>query len=203
MKPWCKPKNLMNGCYPNSALLEDSSQLLRRTRVVSTLASRLMGAPDEKSFYDIVSWLLVPLFRADGCSYLFLKDTEHVIVKQVMVNKREHAVELGMDNIFSGVVKPINGTAVGICAKTLQHYTPNIKDSPFKSQRAIHSMGLNSILVTPILGDGNKFVGCINIWMVKVDAFKEYDRILISDIGKKEHIWESMTLIAVRFFNPI
>ena len=106
-----------------------------------------------------------------------------------MVNKREHAVELGMDNIFGGVVKPINGTAVGICAKTLQqHYTPNIKHSPFKSQRDIHSMGLNSILVTPILGDGNKFVGCISICMVKVDAFKEYDRILISDIRKKEHI---------------
>ncbi len=39
--------------------LEESHMLLRRTRAVSALASRLMSAPDEQACYDEVSRLLV------------------------------------------------------------------------------------------------------------------------------------------------
>ena len=140
--------------------LEESQQLLRRTRAVSMLASRLMAAPDEKSCYEVVSRLLVPLFRVDRCSYVLLKDAEHVIIKQVTVNKREHALKMGMEGRVEGVVVPLNGTAAGVCAKTLkQHYTPRTKDSPFETHKLINSVGMNTVLATPILVNGNKFVG--------------------------------------------
>ncbi|KAL7462136.1 hypothetical protein ACHAXS_002527 [Conticribra weissflogii] len=164
--------------------VEESHRLLRRMRAVASLASRLMAAPDETSCYDIVSRLLVPLFEVDRCSYVLLKDSENVIVKQITANTRDHVSKMGMDGGIDGVVKPLNGTAAGVCARTLeQHYTPRTKDSPFETQRIVYTMGLNSVLATPILVNGNKFVGCIVICMVKEDAFREVDRILINDIA--------------------
>ncbi|KAL3790097.1 hypothetical protein HJC23_013608 [Cyclotella cryptica] len=171
--------------------VEESYMYLRRTRAVSMLSSRLMAAPDEKSCYEIVSRLLVPLFHVDRCSYVLMKDADNMVVKQLTVNKREHMV-MGLDRGFRGggrwvdgeVVKPLKGTAVELCSKTLkQYYCPQIKDSPFEPQRQISTMGFNTILATPILVNGNKFVGCIMICMVKEDAFNDYDRILISDVA--------------------
>lgn len=157
------------------------------------LSSRLMAAPDEKSCYEIVSRLLVPLFHVDRISYVLMKDSEHMLVKQITVNKQEHMV-MGLDKGFlgggrwedEGYIKPLKGTAVEECSKTLKpHYCPNIKDSPFETQRQISTMGVNTILATPILVNGNKFIGCIMICMVEQDAFNEFDRILIQDIAKK------------------
>lgn len=150
--------------------VEESRMYLRRTRAVSMLSSRLMAAPDEKSCYEIVSRLLVPLFHVDRCSYVLMKDADNMVVKQITVNKREHMV-MGLDRGFRGggkwvdgeVVKPLKGTAVEVCSKTLkQHYCPRIADSQFATQRQIGTMGLNTILATPILVNGNKFVGCIS-----------------------------------------
>ena len=152
------------------ASLEESRMYLRRTRAVSLLSSRLMAAPDEKSCYEIVSRLLVPLFHVDRISYVLMKDAENMLVKQITVNKQEHMV-MGLDKGFlgggrwedDGYSKPLKGTAVEECSKTLKpHYCPNIKYSPFETQRQIHTMGINSILATPILVDGNKFIGCIS-----------------------------------------
>ena len=150
--------------------LEESRMYLRRTRAVSLLSSRLMAAPDEKSCYEIVSRLLVPLFHVDRISYVLMKDADNMLVKQITVNKKEHMV-MGLDKGFlgggrwedDGYSKPLKGTAVEECSKTLKpHYCPNIKYSPFETQRQIHTMGINSILAAPILVNGNKFIGCIS-----------------------------------------
>jgi hypothetical protein len=150
--------------------LEESRMYLRRTRAVSMLSSRLMAAPDEKSCYEIVSRLLVPLFHVDRISYVLMKDADNMLVKQITVNKKEHMV-MGLDKGFlgggrwedEGYIKPLKGTAVEYCSKTLKpHYCPNIKESPFITQRQISTMGLNTILATPILVNGNKFIGCIS-----------------------------------------
>jgi hypothetical protein len=150
--------------------LEESRMYLRRTRAVSLLSSRLMAAPDEKTCYEIVSRLLVPLFHVDRISYVLMKDADNMIVKQITVNKKEHIV-MGLDGGFLGdghwekgeVVKPLTGTAVEVCSKTLREcYCPRTKDSPFESQRQISKMGIGTILATPILVNGNKFIGCIS-----------------------------------------
>lgn len=154
---------------------EESRMYLRRTRAVSMLSSRLMSASDEKSCYEIVSRLLVPLFHVDRISYVLMKDADNMIVKQITVNKKEHIV-MGLDGGFLGdghwekgeVVKPLKGTAVEVCSKTLkEHYCPRVKDSPFASQRMIAQMGIGTILATPILVNGNKFIGCISksLWV--------------------------------------
>jgi hypothetical protein len=72
--------------------LEESRMYLRRTRAVSLLSSRLMAAPDEKTCYEIVSRLLVPLFHVDRISYVLMKDADNMLVKQITVNKQEHMV---------------------------------------------------------------------------------------------------------------
>ncbi len=111
-------------------------------------------------------------------------DSEHFIVKKVAVKNPKHASKMGMDAGEKGVIKPLKGSAMGYCAETLkQHYCPRTKDSEFPVQRAVHSMGINSILVTPILVNGNKFAGVIVVAVTVEDGFKEHDRILISDIA--------------------
>jgi class 3 adenylate cyclase len=165
--------------------LEESKLLLHRTRTVSSLASRLMAAPDEETCYEVASRLLVPLFCVDRCSYVFLKDSEHIIVKGMAVKKSGYAEEMGPDvRKYGGVVKPIKDSMVGLCAKTLQQqYCPRTKDSEFEVQRMMHTTGINTILVTPILVNRNNFTGAIVISMKEEDAFREYDRILIGDIA--------------------
>jgi hypothetical protein len=105
-----------------------------------------------------------------------MKDADNMVVKQITVNKREHMV-MGLDRGFRGggrwvdgeVVKPLKGTAVEFCSKSLkQYYCPSIKHSPFESQRQISTMGFNTILATPILVNGNRFVGCISEFFVCV-----------------------------------
>lgn len=166
--------------------LDESKLLLHRTRAVSSLASRLMAAPDEEACYDITFRLLVPLFHVDRCSYALKKDSDHIIIKGVTVTQRQHATVMGLEGVNKGgVVKPIKDTMVGICADTLeQQYCPRTKDSTFETQRQIHAVGINSILATPILVNGNKFAGAIIVSMKEEDAFREYDRILIQDIAR-------------------
>ena len=165
--------------------LDESKLLLHRTRAVGALASRLMAAPDEESCYDITSRLLVPLFCVDRCSYVFLKDAEHIIVKGVAVKKKRYAEKMGLDGgNYGGVVKPLKDTMVGLCAETLQQqYCPRTKDSEFEVQRMMHTTGINTILATPILVNNYNFAGAIVISMKEEDAFKDYDRILIQDIA--------------------
>ncbi|KAL3779874.1 hypothetical protein ACHAW5_002062 [Stephanodiscus triporus] len=167
------------------ASLEESKLLLHRMRAVSALASRLMAAPDEDSCFEVASHLLVPLFRIDRCSYVFLKDAEHIIVKGVAVKKKQYAEEMGLDGgVYGGVVKPLKGTMVGKCFETRQQlYCPRTKDSDFEVQRMLHTVGINTVLATPILVNNHQLAGGIVISMKEEDAFKDYDRIIIQDIA--------------------
>ena len=166
----------------NLHTLEDSKLLLRRTRVVSSLASKLMAAPDEEACYQLCSELLVPLFKVDRCSYALLtQDEQHIMVKGVVANKREHTVKI-IGN--SGNVKKLKDTMAGVAAETLeQQYCPSTEHSEFQCQRELQSIGINTVLVTPILVNGSKFAGAIVICMEDRDAFKFYDRLLIQDIA--------------------
>ena len=47
----------------------------------------------------------------------------------------------------------------------------------------VHTVGINSILATPILVNGNKFAECIVISSVKDKMFQKYDQILVQDIA--------------------
>ncbi|KAL3795342.1 hypothetical protein HJC23_009515 [Cyclotella cryptica] len=165
--------------------LEESKLLLHRTRAVSALASRLMAAPDEEACYEVVSRLLVPLFHVDRCSYALKTDADHIILKSVAVKQRKHVTVMGLDGAKKGgVILPLKDTMVGLCATTLQQqYCPRTSESTFETQRSLHTIGLNSILATPILVNGSKFAGAIVVSMEKEDAFRKYDRILIQDIA--------------------
>ncbi|KAL7550307.1 hypothetical protein ACHAWF_013547 [Thalassiosira exigua] len=164
---------------------DEMTLLLRRTRAVNALAHRLTVAKDEKSCFEEVSRLIVPLFRIDGCGFALMKDSENIIFKHITVNKLEYAQKLGLEGGPDGLVKPLNETAAAMCAKTLkQDYCPRTKDSPFPAQRNIvHKIGLNTILVTPILIDGDTFAGCILTCMRKEDGFREYDRVLMNNVA--------------------
>ena len=54
--------------------------LLRRARAVNALAHRLTVAEDETSCFEIVSGLLVPMFRIDGCAFALLKVRDVVCI---------------------------------------------------------------------------------------------------------------------------
>jgi hypothetical protein len=52
---------------------QDMVMALRRTRAVNALAHTLTMAKDEKECFEVVSRLLVPLFKIDACGFLLAK----------------------------------------------------------------------------------------------------------------------------------
>lgn len=164
--------------------LKESLTLLRRTRTVAKISHRLMAAPDETACFEEVTKLFVPLFGVDRCSYALLVDANHFTIRKVTVHRRDHATKLGIDFEQSDNKLPLKDSAVGHCAKTLEPlYTPRTKESPFKMQKKIHAMGLNTVLTTPILVNGNKFAGCLNMGLVEEDALTKHDQLLVKDIA--------------------
>lgn len=84
----------------------------------------------------------------------------------------------------AGVVIPLKQTAAALVMKTLeQYYCPRTRESPIPAQQDVHKLGLNTILVTPILVNGDRFAGCIMTYMVAEDAFSEVDRTLINNLA--------------------
>ena len=53
--------------------LEDMKIMLRRSAAINALAQALARAKDEKSCFECVSSLIVPLFQIDGCAYGLVK----------------------------------------------------------------------------------------------------------------------------------
>ena len=79
---------------------------------------------------------------------------------------------------------PLKNSAAAVCEKTLeQSYVPKTKESPYPNQRVTHKIGLNTQLTTPIIINGDKFIGCIAAGMEKEDAFSEIDRMLIKNVA--------------------
>ena len=164
--------------------LKESLTLLRRTRTVAKISHRLMAAPDETACFEEVTKLFVPLFGVDRCSYALLVDANHFTIRKVTVHRRDHATKLGIDFEQSNSRIPLEDSAVGHCAKTLEPlYTPRTKESKFKLHKKIHAMGLNTVLTTPILVNGNKFAGCLNMGLVEEDALTKHDQLLVKDIA--------------------
>lgn len=55
------------------ANINELQLLLRRARAINSLAHTLTVAPDEKSCFEEVSRLIVPLFRIDACAFGLMK----------------------------------------------------------------------------------------------------------------------------------
>ena len=164
--------------------LKESLTLLRRTRTVAKISHRLMAAPDETACFEEVTKLFVPLFGVDRCSYALLVDANHFTIRKVTVHRRDHATKLGIDFEQSDSRIPLEDSAVGHCAKTLEPlYTPRTRESKFKLHKKIYAMGLNTVLTTPILVNGNKFAGCLNMGLVEEDALTKHDQLLVKDIA--------------------
>jgi class 3 adenylate cyclase len=191
--------------------LPSSLQLLRQTRAISALAHRLMAAPDEAACIEEVTKLLAVMFGLKRVSFAMLTGTEHFLLKRVVIKQKElgestkddvnasftssgnatNATASGsfgstfeLEYLDSDYKRPLEGTAAGICANTLkEHYTPQTEFSDFATHKVFYKQGLNTVLATPILVNGNKCAGCILLSMKEIDAFKKPDRVLIADIA--------------------
>jgi class 3 adenylate cyclase len=177
-----------------------SLHLLRRTRVVSALAHRLIAAPDEAACIEEVTKLMALVFGLDRVSFAMSTGSDHFVLKRIEV-KRKKREENGNDDDSSfdlsdesplleleykdsDFKRPYEGTAAGVVAKTLrEHYTPRTQHSHFATHRVFYSQGLNSVLASPILVHGDQCMGVILLSKKEEDAFPKLDRILISDIG--------------------
>lgn len=170
--------------------LPDSLRLLRRTRAISALASRLIEARDEAECFQEVSRLLSIMFDLDRISFGMVTGSDHFLLKRVMVITKEHnngessqsSIELEvMDSDFE---RPLDGTACGVACRTLrEHYAPRTKDSPFDTHKALYNAGFLSTLTVPILVNGKKCAGAMLIPRKEEDGFSKQSRVLISDIA--------------------
>ena len=186
-----------------SSAAEDSDSLLvlRRTRAVSALANRLMTAPDEASCLEEVTRLMILMFDLEKVTFAMLTGSEHFYMKRIIAKpKKKDSLRSSTTSATSATSssssdfdlycldsddkRPLEGTAAGVCVKTLkEHYTPQTRDSPYATHRVFYQKGYNTVLVTPILVNGNKCAGCILLSKKDTDAFKKSERVIISDIG--------------------
>ena len=169
--------------------LPDSLQLLRRTRAISALSSRLMEARDEAECIEEASRLLALMFDLDRVSFGMVTGTDHFVLKRVLVTRNIEKSDLSpssfeLEVMDSDFQRPLEGTACGVACRTLkEHYAPRTKDSPFDTHKALYELGFLSTLTVPILVNGKKCAGAILIPKTEVDGFSKQSRVLISDIA--------------------
>jgi class 3 adenylate cyclase len=170
-----------------------SIHLLRRTRAISALAHRLVAAPDEAACIEEVTKLMSLLFGLTRVSFAMSTGTDHFLLKRIEVKKKNAdascsvgslSSSLELEYLDSDFKRPFEGTAAGIVVKTLrEHYTPRTQYSHFATHKVFYQQGLNSVLASPILVNGNQCMGVILLSKREEDAFPKSDRVLISDIG--------------------
>ena len=170
--------------------LPDSLELLRRTRAVSALASRLIEARDEAECIEEVSRLLAIMLDLDRISFGMVTGSDHFLLKRVVVKTNMKNGELlspsslELEVMDSDFERPLDGTACGVACRTLrEHYAPRTKDSPFDTHKALYEVGFKSTLTVPILVNGKKCAGAILIPHLEEDGFPKQTRVLISDIA--------------------
>ncbi len=175
----------------------DRLLLLRRTRAVSALANRLMNAPDEANCLEEVTRLMILMFDLEKVTFAMLTGSDHFYMKRLIAKSRKDMrssstsvsssasfYDFDLYCLDSDDKRPLEGTAAGVCAKTLkEHYTPQTRCSPFATHKVLYKKGYNTVLVTPILVNGNKWAGCILLSNQAEDAFTKSERVIISDIG--------------------
>ena len=168
---------------------DDGWHLLRRTRAISALSHRLMAAPDEAACIEEVARLLALMFGLDRVGFAFVTGSDHFLLKRVNVKRKSDENDapystFELECLDSDSKRPLLGTAAGVCVKTLkEHYTPRTRESSFETHRVFYKQGRNTVLVSPILVNGNKCAGCILLSREPEDGFEKPDRVLISDIG--------------------
>jgi class 3 adenylate cyclase len=170
--------------------LPDSLRLLRRTRAISALASRLMEARDEAECIEEVSRLLALMFDLDRVSFGMVTGTDNFLIKRVLITRNPEKGDLSTSSSFelevmdSDFERPLEGTACGVVCKTLrEHYAPRTNESPFDTHKALYEIGFKSTLTSPILVNGKKCAGAILIPRKEEDGFSKESRVLISDIA--------------------
>eukprot|EP00986_Skeletonema_menzelii_P011622 scaffold6065_cov154-Skeletonema_menzelii.AAC.2 len=169
--------------------LPDSLELLRRTRAISALASRLLEARDEAECIEEVSRLLAIMFDLDRISFGMVTSSDHFLLKRVEVKKNMKNGELSPSSLELEVMdsdfeRPLDGTACGVACRTLrEHYAPRTKDSPFDTHKVLYEVGFKSTLTVPILVNGKKCAGAMLIPHLEEDGFSKQTRVLISDIA--------------------
>ncbi|KAL7536975.1 hypothetical protein ACHAWF_005613 [Thalassiosira exigua] len=166
--------------------LESSIRLLRQTRAISALGSRLTAASDEDACVEEVARLLALMFGVESVSFAVPTDPEHFVSKRFDV-VRTNADGSSFDLRHSdgdGRRRRLEGTAEGACIRSLrEHYAPRTGDSPFEAHAALHRDGMNAALATPVLVDAGRCAGCIVLAREAEDGFGEAERALIGDVG--------------------
>lgn len=164
--------------------LEESKQMLRRTRAVTVMANRFMLAKTEVECYELVSRLIVSLFSVERCSYALMTDATHWTIKQCSASKEGYSKELVFSYKDIGINAPLENSSIGYCAETLETlYTPDCRKSPYWDHKKIVKMGLRTGLNVPILVGDRQFAGTLNLALKDVDGFAEFDILLIKDIA--------------------
>lgn len=154
-----------------------------------------MAAPDEAACIEEVTRLMVLMFGLNRVSFAMSTGTDHFLLKRIELKRRteegggdsaasDKRRSLEFEYLDSDFKRPYEGTAAGIVVKTLkEHYTPRTEFSDFPTHKVFYTQGLNSVLATPILVNGNQCMGVILLSKPEEDAFPKPDRVLISDIA--------------------
>jgi class 3 adenylate cyclase len=169
--------------------LSDSLRLLRRTRAISALASRLLEARDEAECIEEVSRLLALMFDLDRVSFGMVTSADYFLIKRVLITRNVEKGDLSpssfeLEVMDSDFERPLEGTACGVACRTLrEHYAPKTNESPFDTHKALYEIGFKTTLTSPILVNGKKCAGAILIPRKEEDGFSKEARVLISDIA--------------------
>lgn len=167
--------------------LQEAKLQLERTRAVTTVSNRLTLCEDEKSCYEQVAKLLVELFQVNRSSFALMVDDQHFTVVSCAVTHSQFTNELTVDMESPGksLRMPIQGTGIEKASKELcVVYVNDTRKSQFKDHIKCAKMGLLSAVNIPILVEGSKFAGTLNVGDKRANAFSVHDRMLLQDIAR-------------------
>ena len=127
-------------------------------------------------------------------NYMTGKNSETITYKHLTARSDKWLKKLGMEKNEDGEVdQPFHETAAAVCSKTLEQiYCPRTGDSPYPAHKQVHRIGMNSVLITPIVIQGKKFIGFLMAYMEIKDGFNEIDRLLIKNVA---------TLLGISIYN--
>lgn len=114
-----------------------------------------------------------------------VKNSETITYKHLTASSDKWLKNLGMERDVNGEIdQPFSETAAAVCSKTLeQMYCPRTGESPYPAHKMPHRVGMNTVLITPIIVQGKKFIGFLMTYMEIEDGFNETDRLLIKNIA--------------------
>ncbi|MFK7804128.1 MAG: GAF domain-containing protein, partial [Anaerolineae bacterium] len=182
---------------------------LERQRLLDNFADNLRKTEYQASRLNVLNALALDLTESTGWTEAFNITCKTLIelipsarASMTQINDAQTHWEVfngvGDEKKKPGKVKLKGSHLEKMVKEKVTLYSGDIRNSPFKLLREISNLGIRSIMQAPLISQG-RVIGTLNISSDEVDAYDEYDKILIGQAA----VLLSRTLENLRLFEKV